>query len=447
MAATTDRARFYLEQYVPELQEWSQKGIFSREEITSITKKRSDFEHILNARGSTPADYARYATYEMNLDALRKKRSKRLGAKATAFGGQSAQRTVFFVLDRATKKFPGDMGLWMQYISFCKKEKAGKKLGKVFTAVLRLHPRDWGLWILAAKHYAETQGDMGTARSYLQRGLRFNMDEERLWCEYIKLEMVYLAKIAARKKILGLDEKKDEERDKPREDQMDDEDMIALPAVTAEDFEPDAGKGVEEVDEDMLKRLDSVPAFTGGIPMALFDAAMKQFGQNAPEVAESIFDLVASFNHVPATPNILQHILEYLQNAPQAFACEAKRELLNVDSNSPDFPIALGKTLAHLKRGLSKVDEKQRSKLAEKAVLLLLPLAAGTDVGKRVDDADVQKAIEASMKKYAKIWGEAAAKPGKKATGPMALAEKKRKEGLDHEAYIIDRLVSGKRPI
>ena len=131
MAATTDRARFYLEQYVPELQEWSQKGIFSRDEITSITKKRSDFEHILNARGSTPADYARYATYEMNLDALRKKRCKRLGVKASAFGGQSSQRTVFFVLDRATKKFPGDMGLWMQYINFCKKEKAGKTARKM----------------------------------------------------------------------------------------------------------------------------------------------------------------------------------------------------------------------------------------------------------------------------------------------------------------------------
>lgn len=441
MAATTDRARFYLEQYVPELQEWSQKGIFSRDEITSITKKRSDFEHILNARGSTPADYARYATYEMNLDALRKKRCKRLGVKASAFGGQSSQRTVFFVLDRATKKFPGDMGLWMQYINFCKKEKAGKKLSKIFTAVLRLHPRDWGLWVLAAKHYAETQGDMGTARSYLQRGLRFNMDEQRLWTEYIKLEMVYLAKIAARKKILGLDDKKAEEE----HEKMDEEDdnMISLPTVTAADFEPDAGKGVEEVDENALKRLENVPAFTGGIPMALFDAAMKQFGTRAPEVAENIFDLVASFDAVPATPKILQHILDYLQNAPESFICEAKRELLNVEGNSAEFPAALGKALSHFKQGISKVDQKQRPRLAEKAVLLLLPFTSDTDSGKKVDDADIQKAIEASMKKYTKIWAEGASKPGKKTTGPGAFAEKKRKEGLHHEAFVIEKLLPG----
>ena len=124
MAGASDKARFYLEQYVPELQEYERKQIFTREEIGAIASKRSDFEHILNARGSKPADYARYATYEINLDSLRKKRCKRLGIKGAK--GYSGQRTVFFILDRGTKKFPGDMGLWMQYIQFCQKEKANR---------------------------------------------------------------------------------------------------------------------------------------------------------------------------------------------------------------------------------------------------------------------------------------------------------------------------------
>ena len=84
----SDKARFYLEQQVPELQEYERKQIFTRDEITAIAKKRSDFEHILNARGSKAGDYVRYATYEMNLDTLRKKRCKRLGVKATAHSGQ-----------------------------------------------------------------------------------------------------------------------------------------------------------------------------------------------------------------------------------------------------------------------------------------------------------------------------------------------------------------------
>ena len=46
MAGASDKARFYLEQYVPELQEYERKHIFSRDEITAVTSKRSDFEHI-----------------------------------------------------------------------------------------------------------------------------------------------------------------------------------------------------------------------------------------------------------------------------------------------------------------------------------------------------------------------------------------------------------------
>lgn len=265
MSAASDKARFYLEQYVPELQEYARKDIFTRDQISAIAAKRSDFEHILNARGSTPSDYARYATYEMNLDNLRKKRCKRLGVKSTTFSGQ---RTIFFILDRATKKFPGDMGLWMQYIQYCQKEKANKKLGKIFTQVLRLKPREYGLWVLAAKYYAEEQGDMSSARSYMQRGLRFCNDAKELYLEYAKLEMVYLAKLAARRKILGLDETRKES------DVPEDENMIALPSVSVEDIDPEANKGVEEVNAAALQKLASAPAFTGAIPKAIFDAAM-----------------------------------------------------------------------------------------------------------------------------------------------------------------------------
>lgn len=297
----SDKARFYLEQQVPELQEYERKQIFSREEITAIAKKRSDFEHILNARGSKPGDYVRYATYEMNLDTLRKKRCKRLGVKATSHGGQ---RTIFFILDRATKKFPGDLGLWVQYVQFCQKEKASKKLAKVFTSMLRLKPREWGLWVLAAKHYSEEQGDMMTARSYMQRGLRFCKDERRMYLEYTKLEMVYLAKLAARRKILGLDEGKKE----PEKPQEEDDNMMMLPEISAEDIDPEANKGVEEVNVEALKRLANAPAYTGAIPLAIFDAAMKQFNDDS-DVANDFFDLVATFDAVPSARTILNKIL------------------------------------------------------------------------------------------------------------------------------------------
>ncbi|KAK3697633.1 U3 snoRNP protein [Vermiconidia calcicola] len=412
MAGASDKARFYLEQYVPELQEYERKEIFTREEITSITSKRSGFEHTLNARGSRPSDYARYATYEMNLDSLRKKRCKRLGVKSTAFNGQ---RTIFFILDRATKKFPGDMGLWMQYIHFCQKEKANKKLAKVFTKVLRLKPREWGLWVLAAKHYAESQGDMSTARSYMQRGLRFCKDEVKLWLEYTRLEMVYLAKLAARRRILGLDGVEKPAQEPQAEE---DEDMLTLPTITAEDIDPDARKGIEEVDDDALKRLASAPAFSGAIPIAIFDAAMKQFSNGAEE-AEAFFDLCATFKQVPSTMRILQHILDHMQehtaNCAETAICTAKLSLLNVEAESASFPLVLGQTLSGLKRNENDLPYKAIPKLAEKAVEMYIPYL---EVDSELDE-DVMMVLQA--------------------TDPVAaFVEKLRKEGRDADAQMVE---------
>jgi U3 small nucleolar RNA-associated protein 6 len=395
----SDKARFYLEQQVPELQEYERKQIFTREEITAIAKKRSDFEHILNARGSKAGDYVRYATYEMNLDTLRKKRCKRLGVKATAHNGQ---RTIFFILDRATKKFPGDLGLWVQYVQFCQKEKASKKLAKVFTSMLRLKPREWGLWVLAAKHYAEEQGDMTTARSYMQRGLRFCKDERRMYLEYAKLEMVYLAKLAARRKILGLDEERTV-REVPEEE---DDNMMMLPEISAEDIDPEANKGVEEVNVAALKRLENAPAHTGAIPLAIFDAAMKQFNDDS-DVANDFFDLVATFETVRSTRNILDTIYTRLQNvAPNSadqIICEAKMHTFNVAPASSEFPAALRESLATVKSGFAKVAATGQSKLAENAVVYLLRFVSQTD--EKMDEG-VVRVLEASIKKYLRLYVE-----------------------------------------
>lgn len=434
MAGASDKARFYLEQYVPELQEYERKGIFTREEITSIASKRSDFEHTLNARGSKPSDYARYATYEMNLDLLRKKRSKRLGVKSTTFSGQ---RTVFFILGRATKKFPGDIGLWMQYIHFCEREKANKKLAKVFTNVLRLKPREWGLWVLAAKHYAESQGDMGTARSYMQRGLRFCKDDVKLWLEHMRLEMVYLAKLAARRKILGLDE---ENKAAGLEQNGEDEDMILLPAVTSDNIDSDASKGVEEVDTGALQKLASTPALTGGIPIAIFDAAMKQFKGKA-EVAEDFFELVASFNQVPSTTRILQHILDHMQanaaDSTESILCEAKMPLFSVDAHTIQFPAALGSALASVKKGMSKVTSKSHPRLGEKVVLMLLPYLR---VREELDE-DVVKVLESRVRRYLRVSAQdgAGGFTGHKQDSVAALLETLRKEGKELDANVLQQ--------
>nr|OQO31984.1 hypothetical protein B0A51_00326 [Rachicladosporium sp. CCFEE 5018] len=398
MSAASDRARYYLERSVPELQLFSRLALFTPAEITAIARKRSDFEHVLNSNGSTPRDYIRYATYEMNLDALRKKRCKRLGVKGRVGEQQwSGQRTVFFIFERGVKKFPGEKGLWNEYISFCTQARANKKLAKVFTAVLRLRPRDWGMWVRAAKYYAEVQGDIGTARSYLQRGLRFGPEERRLWIEYARLEMGYLGKLAARRRILGLEGRKEKEVE-----ELESEDVIALPEISAEDMQGDEMKGVEEVDVNALVRLKDAPAYTGAIPMAIFDAGMKQFGDEVG-FAVQFFELVAMYESVPAAKTVLEHIHNRMQSAgpesAELVVCEAILHTFGIETTSAEFPAALSASLGTLKRGTLHLPAAEHARLGERAVQYL---ATCLQHDGELDEG-IQQVLEASIARYARL--------------------------------------------
>ncbi|OQO01516.1 hypothetical protein B0A48_12550 [Cryoendolithus antarcticus] len=400
MSAASDRARYYLERSVPELQLFSRLALFTPAEITAIARKRSDFEHVLNSNGSTPRDYIRYATYEMNLDALRKKRCKRLGVKGRVGEQQwSGQRTVFFIFERGVKKFPGEKGLWNEYITFCTQARANKKLAKVFTAVLRLRPRDWGMWVRAAKYYAEVQGDMGTARSYLQRGLRFCPEERRLWIEYARLEMGYLGKLAARRRILGLEGREEKVEGKGEQES---EDVIALPEISAEDMQGDEMKGVEEVDVNALVRLKDAPAYTGAIPMAIFDAGMKQFADDTGFATE-FFELVAMYESVPAAKTVLEHICDCMQSVGSGSAelvvCEATLQTFGIEKTSAEFPAALSASLATLKRGATQIPTAEHARLGQRAVQYL---ATCLQYDGELDEG-VQQVLEASIVRYARF--------------------------------------------
>ncbi|KAI9843082.1 MAG: U3 snoRNP protein [Sclerophora amabilis] len=366
MAGASDKARFYLEQSVPELQEFERKKVFSRDEIGQIARKRSDFEHKLNARGSQPSDYARYAEYEINLETLRRKRVKRLGIKVNSHAGQ---RRIFFVLDRATRKFQGDLGLWMQYIDYARREKANKKLSEIFGSILRFHPTKPELWIYAARHAMDVQADMAAARSYMQRGLRFCKSSKLLWLEYAKLELGYVTKIAARRKILGLAQGPSNQQVDPSE--SNNEDTIALPVITAEDIDPSTSQD-GSIDHDALQTLSSTPALTGAIPLAVFDAAMKQF-QNDESLAMSFFDLFTEFHEVPCLQKLLEHVvrssLSFSPTDPSSLICYVRQPVALIDLQSPDAPRALGLSRDRLKVSFQKTPRK--AELVERSILWL----------------------------------------------------------------------------
>lgn len=313
----------------------------------------------------------------MNVDSLWRKRVNRLGIKAPTHSGQ---RRIFFVLDRATRKFHGDIGLWMQYIEYARRRRAHKKLAQILTSVLRLHPQRPELWIYAAKFVVEEHSDMTEARSYMQQGLRFCKRSKNLWLEYAKLEMVYIGKIAARRRILGLGKGQGRNIGKNMSEPVDN-DLIALPEITEEDINPD-GDGIEEANEVTLRKLESIPVFSGAIPMAVFDAAHKQFDSDIV-FERDFYQLFAQFDEVPCLGRILNHVVaSMLQSSPDSHhtqICHIRVHVEDLEPGSAAFPARLQASLSDLRSRLSSSKEQRDLALEAARWLTILSRAETLD--------------------------------------------------------------------
>lgn len=335
-----------------------------QEEIRTIVKKRSDFEHKVLSRGTKPIDFARYAAWDISLEKLRQQRCKRLRIKGCT--SHASEARIFGIFDRGTRKHPGDITLWMSYLEYTRGIEATKKFKTVLTAAIRLHPTKSELWLYAARYTLEAEADMNGARSYMQRGTRFCTTSRELWIEYAKLEMIYLAKIAMRRKILGLDieASKDEEMEGLEEEESGFEtskDVIAIPDFKTNTLRPAMIEGIK-VDSEAVKDPMTTPALQGAIPMAIFDAARKQpfFCASA---AEDFFDMFALFTQVRCLPKILQHTLDAMMElyATESCTCNCyvKQPFVGIEATSVEFPAALGESLDRLKRSMEKTKDKE----------------------------------------------------------------------------------------
>ena len=213
---------------------------------------------------------------------------------------------------------------------------------------------------------------MNGARSYMQRGTRFCTRSKELWIEYAKLEMIYLAKIVTRRKILGLDIEESSETLANLEEITDDigfptaEDVIAIPDFKTHAIRPSMIEGVK-VDSEAVKDPMTTPALNGAIPLAIFDAARKQ-PFFCPAAAEDFFDMFASFTQVRCLPKILQHVLNSMMESYPGDSCTCscyiRQPVLGIDPMSPEFPMAIGPTLDRLKEVMATA--KSKTELSKK---------------------------------------------------------------------------------
>jgi hypothetical protein len=172
-------------------------------QIKSIVRRRRDFEYAMNRRTLLKVDVLRYVTYEMNIEALRAKRKDRLKHKKMSVSDYAGVRRIHFIFNRALKRFKGDVRLWMQYIDYCMRSKSGKTLSHVFSSALQMHPRNGAIWLKAAAWEFSENGNINSARILLQRAVRINKDNARLWEELVRLEYLFVLHQSETDRIIG----------------------------------------------------------------------------------------------------------------------------------------------------------------------------------------------------------------------------------------------------
>lgn len=127
--------QYRLERMVNELEDLERRGLFSRREIAEIVKKRRKFEYRLKRPSPLKQDFLAYIEYEKQLDSLRVLRKKATSRELKKKGNKKLKKSVsdFAGISRilgiyrlATMRFKGDIGLWFQYLEFCRQKRNGR---------------------------------------------------------------------------------------------------------------------------------------------------------------------------------------------------------------------------------------------------------------------------------------------------------------------------------
>ena len=292
----------------------------------------------------------------------------------------------------------------MSYLECARQAKATKKFKIVLTSAIRLHPTKADFWLYAARWALESEADMNGARSYMQRGTRFCTRDKDLWIEYAKLEMIYLAKIAMRRKILGLDIDKSIESPALTQGEggaTEDStvfntsaDIIAIPEFEDNILQQDMIEGVE-VDSEAIKDPMTTPALNGAIPLAIFDAARKQ-PFFCPAAAADFFNMFTRFIHVRCLAKILQHVMDAMTESyptdAQTCDCYIRQPFVGIQPTSADFPMALGVALDRLKQSLETI--KDKAELSRKTKLWIAPILNLDDL-----DPGIETVLKFTMRK------------------------------------------------
>lgn len=295
----SSKTRYYLEQCIPEVEDLVDKGLFTKNEVSTIMKKRTDFEHRLNSRGSSIRDYMKYISYESSVSKLRTKRVKRIldCSKTNSISDWSIQQRIAFIYQRGCNKFPSDLKFWAMHLNFLKTRghsTSYKRIHNVYNELLKLHPNNVEVWISCAKYEYEVHANFKSCRVVFQNGLRFNPDSSKLWYEYVKFELNFITKLINRRKVMGLINEREQEIDmlKEQNEKKGTTEDGGIVAPSTGDAMKDRLNEFPEADMNMLGNDETNPALRGDIALATFDLCMSTLGEIYQKKHRGYYSLV-----------------------------------------------------------------------------------------------------------------------------------------------------------
>jgi hypothetical protein len=319
-----DTVQITMEKMVPELEDLQARKLFSADEIRQIVDRRRGFEYSLQRVPLRKIDAMRYIEYELKLDALRATRKERLGLVKVSLGDTAGVKRVHNIFDRVLFKHRGSIELWLQYVAFCKREGSSRVLSAVFSRALQSHPRSAELWIEAASYEFGINLNVDSARVLMQRAIRLNKHNQKLWVEYFRLELLYVQKLAMRRQVLRLDE----EQQKPVDDGS---------TVLIDELPEEKSGEEEEVSEEMAAKMNARKlVLQGAIAKIVYTNAVAAIPDDVPFRLKfvEIRDLFGVHTAAELSDFILQDCLETFPKSEEVHAAKALRPFLAADDSA-----------------------------------------------------------------------------------------------------------------
>ncbi|KAK8969743.1 hypothetical protein KSP40_PGU003869 [Platanthera guangdongensis] len=139
-----DEVQFRLERMANELEDLEKRGLMEWDKINEIVKQRREFEYRLQRPSPLKKDFLDYIEFEKKLEAYRKCRKRmiirQMKEEDEEVGGKKKRYKkwkkslsdsagivrIMGLYKMAVSRFKGDLGLWFQYLEFCRERRHGR---------------------------------------------------------------------------------------------------------------------------------------------------------------------------------------------------------------------------------------------------------------------------------------------------------------------------------